>query len=1129
MAEEKKDERGFDNYIPVWDGRADSLREFRKSVQWWLCSINLEKTTDFNLAARFAMRQKGSAKLRALEFEPKELEYKPAVTQPDPATGDEAVVSEAVYDAGIQKILDAWEDMVGRSHTDRKGELRERFYLTMKRGITESIPNFALRYRTLVAEMKAEGITIDAGEQAWFFKQKLQLTEMQKQMLETTLGANTEDYAECEKESIRLFKRVHYGAQPRPGHGPFQRRPTPLTSSTLSRFRRSLPSSSSSTASTWKRGGRSSSTASAYVTEGEIMDDDGEDPGEDAEVFEAVNEADEGEDAGEDEEFHGLQSMLEVMATEMDEAAEAGADEEVLAGLEEKMDDAVEALVTLREARSQINGLKKDRGYHGGKSGGKGKKKSNFGGKSNQTSSCFICGEQGHWQGDPECKGPKTPDVKFPRPMRKNYPPSGKSRSGSHTPKTEVHSAEVNVVDFLADNRVMFSGTDEVHEINMIEVHDIPDFDYILDKGMELTGYVADVQPETEVLMTQNLAEALATSTGVTGLEPDKRYIAAVDTACNKTCAGQEWLELMIGELQKAPPWIYDLVAERETVDHFRFGNGGTLQSGRRVRLPVCLAGQVVLLWISAIPCNSLGCLLGKDLLESLGAMMDVAGKKLQLRFLSDEWLTLQRMRAGHSSLTLLPRDMSNWPQLSEMSWHAVGLGGVVEVQCEGKMTWKARKMSILKAPEESHGELHFTMNYIPEHCISSTLTSDEGYGSLSPSHCSILAAMAENAGSLGSSSSMALAGSASMADPTTLPALPPIPSADGGDGGGLARAVEGCGEEESMAEILVAEGYAEDEHAPSSRRSDSPSPSRTGSGIHGGRRHHVRAEDVEEEAPSEAASGSDLRDSPRSARAGWPQRRAGKRIARAPGWITTDEGRTDQARDAGGSRGQGDRHGGGLEAEDQAGDGRDHESWKDIPEGYLVWSKPIAGESTDAGDSPTGRSSSSFHTSSASIGFRPGPRPRRELRADFPDVGFSPDDDERLGSPSADDATRVLPAEHRDGSRTARLSVGSLNNASFEKLKPGVKVLINVKQAVRKAQRLRQKLGAPLAYVMEVLETQYLDFLEDVSTGAAADNFMTEFIIPGVPNKPGFRHLWFEQQFLHLNGMWWMNGVLAM
>ena len=56
--------------------------------------------------------------------------------------------------------------------------------------------------------MKADGILIDDKEQAWFYKTKLGLTEMQKQMLETTLGSSSEDYAACERESIRLFKRV---------------------------------------------------------------------------------------------------------------------------------------------------------------------------------------------------------------------------------------------------------------------------------------------------------------------------------------------------------------------------------------------------------------------------------------------------------------------------------------------------------------------------------------------------------------------------------------------------------------------------------------------------------------------------------------------------------------------------------------------------------------------------------------------------------------------------------------------------------------------------------------------------------------------------------------------------------
>ena len=101
-AEEKKSwaESGFDASIPIWDGKGDSLREYKRTVRWWLSSIDLEKTKYFNLAARFAMRQKGSAKLCALEFDPKDLEYKPAATVPDPETGDEVEVSPVDYTYG---------------------------------------------------------------------------------------------------------------------------------------------------------------------------------------------------------------------------------------------------------------------------------------------------------------------------------------------------------------------------------------------------------------------------------------------------------------------------------------------------------------------------------------------------------------------------------------------------------------------------------------------------------------------------------------------------------------------------------------------------------------------------------------------------------------------------------------------------------------------------------------------------------------------------------------------------------------------------------------------------------------------------------------------------------------------
>ena len=104
-----------------------------------------------------------SARLRALEFETDELAYPPAVTRVN-ANVDEEEVTPAVYSAGIHNILEAWDEMVDPSVMEKKGELRERYYVIMKRAGHESIPNFSLRYRTLIGEMKSEGIVVDAAE-----------------------------------------------------------------------------------------------------------------------------------------------------------------------------------------------------------------------------------------------------------------------------------------------------------------------------------------------------------------------------------------------------------------------------------------------------------------------------------------------------------------------------------------------------------------------------------------------------------------------------------------------------------------------------------------------------------------------------------------------------------------------------------------------------------------------------------------------------------------------------------------------------------------------------------------------------------------------------------------------------
>ena len=197
---------------------------------------------------------------------------------------------------------------------------------------------------------------------------------------------------------------------------------------------------------------------------------------------------------------------------------------------------------------------------------------------------------------------------------------------------TEASVVDLMPVGSATTFNVEFSENPEIYEINVTE---------------EPYG-----QEPAEIFVVGGLAEALSTSTRSPGiLEGDKEYVAAVDTACNKTCAGEQWIRLMRDCLKRAPHYIQALVDEQPTTDFFKFGNGGVLTSQLRVRLPVCLMGHVVLVWISSVPCGSLGCLIGKDPLESLGAVLDIVGRKMMLKFLGPEWINLSKMRVIFTEL----------------------------------------------------------------------------------------------------------------------------------------------------------------------------------------------------------------------------------------------------------------------------------------------------------------------------------------------------------------------------------------------------------------------------------------------------------------------------------------------
>ena len=82
----------------------------------------------------------------------------------------------------------------------------------------------------------------------------------------------------------------------------------------------------------------------------------------------AKDDGEPADDAGDDAE-HGtsleeiLQTEAEVLAAELNEAEQEGVDPQVLDDLEIGIEQAAETLVTMREARQQLQSVRKDRGY----------------------------------------------------------------------------------------------------------------------------------------------------------------------------------------------------------------------------------------------------------------------------------------------------------------------------------------------------------------------------------------------------------------------------------------------------------------------------------------------------------------------------------------------------------------------------------------------------------------------------------------------------------------------------------------------------------------------------------------------------------------------------------------------
>lgn len=97
-----------------------------------------------------------------------------------------------------------------------------------------------------------------------------------------------------------------------------------------------------------------------------------------------------------------LKMEAEALVTELDQAVEDGLDPNMIQELEDSVENAAEALITMKEARTRLNEVKRDRGYGRAPSDNSSSKASSK--KTSGKHACFDCGLHGHWAGDPECQ-----------------------------------------------------------------------------------------------------------------------------------------------------------------------------------------------------------------------------------------------------------------------------------------------------------------------------------------------------------------------------------------------------------------------------------------------------------------------------------------------------------------------------------------------------------------------------------------------------------------------------------------------------------------------------------------------------------------------------------------------------
>ena len=117
-----------------------------------------------------------------------------------------------------------------------------------------------------------------------------------------------------------------------------------------------------------------------------------------------------------------------------------------------------------------------------------------------------------------------------------------------------------------------------------------------------------------------------------------------LDTACVKTCCGEEWANL---NLERMSDEVRKLVRFLPSTSVIRFGEGEPQHSKGTLILPISIQGQNLFLHTEVVKTN-IPCLLSNDAMESVGMVINLANQSVTFR---GETVPIVKVKSGHSCI----------------------------------------------------------------------------------------------------------------------------------------------------------------------------------------------------------------------------------------------------------------------------------------------------------------------------------------------------------------------------------------------------------------------------------------------------------------------------------------------